>query len=72
MILANQGTQTRAYHYHVTVYLSVPSTKQFCVAPVVTVQWFVCLSVSMMTSLGNGLYWYNDQIYRGVSDSKER
>ena len=49
MILANQEAQTRAYQYYVTVCISVPSTKQFC-----TVQWFVCLSVTMTTSQGNG------------------
>ena len=38
----------------VTVCLSVPPTKQFCEAPVVMVQWFVCLSVTMTTSQGNG------------------
>ena len=33
---------------------SVPSTKQLSEAPVVTVQWFVCLSVTITTSQGNG------------------
>ena len=54
MILANEGALTRAYQYYVTLCLSVPCTKQFRVAPVVTVQWFVCLSVTMTTSQGNG------------------
>ena len=54
MILANEGAQTRPYQYDVTVCLSVPPTKQFGEAPVVTVQWFVCLSVAMTTSQGNG------------------
>ena len=54
MILANEEAQTRPYQYYVTVCLSVPPTKQFCEAPVVTVQWFVCLSVAMTTSQGYG------------------
>ena len=54
MILANQEAQTRAYQYYVTVCISVPSTNQFLEAPVVTVPWFVCLSVAMKTSQGNG------------------
>ena len=64
-ILANEGPQHRAYQYYVPVCLSVPPTKQFSEAQVVTVQWFVCLSVAMTTSQGNGLYsiiinaWFN-------------
>ena len=54
MILANEEALTRPYQYSVTVCLSVPPTKQFCEAPVVTLQWFVCLSVAMTTSQGNG------------------
>ena len=38
MILANEEALTRPYQYYVTVCLSVPPTKQFCEAPVVTVQ----------------------------------
>ena len=48
MILANQEAQTRAYQYYVTVCISVP------VITVITVQWFVCPSVAMTTSQGNG------------------
>ena len=62
MILANEGTQARPYQYYVTVCLSVPPTKQFCEAPVVTVQWCVCLSVAMTTSQG---YGYGTQSIRG-------
>ena len=54
MILANEKALTRPNQYYVTVCLSVPPTKQFCEAPVVTLQWFVCLSVAMTTSQGNG------------------
>ena len=54
MILANEGTQTRPYQYYVTVCLSVHPNKQFWEAPVVMVQWFVCLSVGMATSQGKG------------------
>ena len=54
MILANEEAQTRAYQYHITVCISVPSTKQFWVAPVIMVQRFVCLSVAMTTSQVNG------------------
>ena len=54
MILANEEAQTRPYQHYVTVCLSVPPTKQFWEAPVVMVQWFVCLSVAMATSQGNG------------------
>ena len=54
MIQANGEAQARAYQYYVTVCLSVPPTKQFCEAPDVTVQRFVCLSVAMTTSQGNG------------------
>ena len=54
MILANEEALTRPYQYYVTVCLSVPPTKQFCEAPVITVQWFVCLSVAMTTSQGYG------------------
>ena len=54
MILANEEALTRPYQYYITVCLSVPPTKQFCEAPVVTLQWFVCLSVAMTTSEGNG------------------
>ena len=54
MILANEEALTRPYQYYVTVCLSVPPTKQFCEAPVVMVQWFVCLSVAMTTSQGYG------------------
>ena len=43
MILANEEALTRPYQYYVTVCLSVSLTKQFCEAPVVTFQWFVCL-----------------------------
>ena len=49
MILANEEAQTRPYQHYVTVCLSVPPTKQFWEAPVVMVQWFVCLSVAMAT-----------------------
>ena len=59
MILANEEAQTRAYQYYVTVCLSFPSTKQFRVAPVATVQWFVCLSVVMMTSKGEWTLLFN-------------
>ena len=38
MILANEGAQHRSYQYYVTVSHSVPPTKQFREAPVVTVQ----------------------------------
>ena len=54
MILANEEALIRPYQYYVTVCLSVPPSKQFCEAPVVTVQWFVCLSVAMTTSQGYG------------------
>ena len=54
MVLANQEAQTRACQYYVTVCISVPTTKQFGEAQVVTVQWFVCLSVAMTRSQGNG------------------
>ena len=52
MILANEEAQTRPYPYYVTltVCLSVPPTKQFGEAQVVIVQWFVCLSVAMVTN----------------------
>ena len=43
MILANEEAQTRPYHYYVTVCALVLSTKQF-----------VCLSVAMTNSQGNG------------------
>ena len=54
MILANEKAQIRPYQYYVTVCLSVPPTKQFWEAPVVMVQWFVCLSGAMATSQGKG------------------
>ena len=60
IILANEEAQTRPYQYYETVCLSVPPTKQCCEAPVVTVQWFVCLSVAMMSSQGNG---YGHSVY---------
>ena len=53
MILANEAL-TRPYQYYVTVCLSVSPTKQFRESPVFMVQWFVCLSVAMTTSQGNG------------------
>ena len=53
--VANEVSQTRAYQYYVTVCLSAPCTKQFCEAPAVTVQLFVCLSVAMTTRQGNRL-----------------
>ena len=56
MIVANEGAQTRPYQYYVTVCLSVPPSKQFREAPVITVQRFVCLSFAIMTSQGNGYY----------------
>ena len=55
-MVANEVPQISAYQCYVTVCLSVPCTKQFCEAPVVTVQLFVCLSVAMTTRLGNRLY----------------
>ena len=61
MILANEQALTRPYQYYVTVCLSVPPTKQFCEAPFVAVQWFVCLTVAMTTSQG---YGYGTQSYR--------
>ena len=54
MIPANEEAQTRPYQYYVTVCLSVPPTKQFWEGLVITVQRFVCLSVAMTTSQGNG------------------
>ena len=69
MILANEGAQTRPYQYYVTVCLSVPPTKQFREAPVVTVQWFVCLSVAMTTSQGNG---YGTQSIQATRLVRER
>ena len=54
MSLANEEAQTRPYQYYVTVRLSVPPINQFWEAPVVTVQWFVCLNVAMTTSRENG------------------
>ena len=52
--------------YYVTVYISVPSTitKQFWEAPVIMVQWFVCLSVAMATSPGKA---YETQSMSGIS-----
>ena len=54
MILVNEEAQTRPYQYYVTVCLSVPPTKQFLEAPVITVQCFVCLSVAKATSQEKG------------------
>ena len=55
MILANGEAQTRPYQYYVVFFVvffaSSPLTYQYYV---VTVQWFVCLSVAMTTSQGNG------------------
>ena len=65
MILANEEALTRPYQYYVTVCLLVPPTKQFCEAPVVTLQWFVCLSVAMTTSQGNG---YGTQSIMSMSE----
>ena len=67
MILANEEALTRPYQYYVTVCLSVPPTKQFCEAPVVTLQWFVCLSVAMTTSEGNG-YGTQSIVWRATGE----
>ena len=53
-IPANEEVMTRPYQYYVTVCPSVPHTKQLLEAPVITIQWFVCLSVAMTTIQGNG------------------
>ena len=53
MILANKKAKLRAYQYYVTV---CSPSKQFREYLVFTVHWFVCLTVAMTTSLGNGVY----------------